>query len=324
MAVPTITSITPSSGSTRGRDIVRIAGTNFRLPNAPTPSGPILSDQQRTVSVKFQGLESNWAYSASSSLILARVPEWTGPYDITFPAPLDVRVANLDDNEVEIPGENVTRLDCYTISRPSLAAESYLQRVVREVISLFRRHVLENTHHTTSRDYSLTPSQQDTLRADGAGPLLQLTGPTLVLNRLYSLNREDEENDPLSVPNGRMRREVPVTCDLNFGVLGWANNPAHLFALTQALLLFGRDIKYVRVAIDPSDLSLGTKDYELEPDWNSFPALDSDPNSDDLLSTLSRCVVRGVHIDEEFGTILERGWIVTANDGTPVTDVQAK
>lgn len=319
MAVPTITGVNPSSGSTRGQNVIRIEGTNFRLPDPPSPTGPILSEQQKTVSVKFENVESEWAYTANPNLILARVPIWNGPYDITFPAPLDVRVANLDNSEVEIPGENATLVNSYAIDRPSLAAESYLQRAVREVIRLFRRHVLPNTHHTTQRDYSLTPAQQETLRA--SGPLVQLMGPRLPLNRFYSLNQEDPEADPLGGVNGMMRRKPPVTCNIEFTVVAWANNPTHLQGLIQAILLFHRDIKFVKVAVDPSDPSKGTKDYEFEQPWDGYPDVNTDPTADDLIYARLMSVVRGVHIDEDFGTIIERGWIITQNGGDPTLQI---
>lgn len=321
MAVPTITSVTPSSGSTRGQNVVRIAGTNFRLPPAPPPTGPVLSEQQKTVSVKFEGAESPWAYSASSSLILAKVPIWEGPYDITFPAGLDVRVANLDDAGVEIPGENATLADGYHIARPDLAAQSYLQRTVREVIRLYRRHVLQNTHHTTSRDFSLTPAQQKTLRA--SGPMVQLMGPRLPINRFYGLNREEPEQDPLGGVDAMMRRKPPVTCNVEFTVAAWANSPYHLQGLVQAILLFHRDIKFVKVAVDPSDPSKGTKDYEFEMPWDGYPDVTSDPATDDLMYAAMTSVVRGVHLDEDLGTIVERGWIITQNGGDPTVQVQA-
>ncbi|MEN6369231.1 MAG: hypothetical protein ABFD77_05985, partial [Thermotogota bacterium] len=283
-------------------------GTNFRLPNAVPATGPIHAPQQKTLSVKFQGYDSEWAYPASTSLILARVPEWRGAYDITFPAALDVRVANLDDSEVEIPGENATRADCYTISRPDCTAESHLERVLRELISLYRRHMMQNTHHTTQRDYSLTPALQETLRA--SGPLLRIHGPRVLLNRFYSLNKEEDEADALGGAKGRMRRKPEVTVDLSIGEAIWANNPFHLSALVQGLLLFHRDIKYVRVAVDPADPSKGEKAYEFEPEWGEFPNMDTEPSADDLVVSVSRCVVRGVQVDTDFGTIVERGWIV--------------
>jgi len=320
MTVPTIVSVTPSSGYTVGQNVVRIAGTGFRLPNPPSLTGPIMADQQKTVSVKFQGVESEWAYSASATLILARVPTWTGAYDVTFPLALNVRVANLDDAGVEIPGENATRTNAYSINRPGLATESYLQRVIRETIVLFRRHILKNTHYTTSRDFTLTPAQQETLRAEG--PLVQLTGPRLLLNRFDSLNREEPEADPLGGSSGMMRRKPPVTVDVEFTVALWANNPEHIHSLVQAYLLFHRDIKHVKVAVNPADLTQGTKDYEFDLAWSGYPGLNTDPTAEDLMYATAQSVIRGVHIDEDSGTIIERGWIVTQNNGEPVLQVQ--
>lgn len=320
MAIPTIAAVTPATGSTRGRDIVRITGTNFRLPGPPPLTGPVQSDQQKTVSVKFEGVESEWAYSASSTLILARVPAYVGPYDITWPAELDVRVANLDDSEVEIPTENVTLADGYAMSRPDLSAECYLRRCIREVIKLFRIHLLRNTYHTTGRDFSLTPSLQKTLRSEG--PLVQILGPRTPLNRFYSINQEDDGADPLGGVNGRMLRAEPITVDLVFPIGIWANNTTHLQALVQAYLLFHRDIKHVKVAVDPTDLSKGTKDYEFEPSWDMFPDMTTTPVYDDLSFAMAQSIVRGVHIDEDSGTIIERGWVVTQNDGYPVVEPQ--
>lgn len=321
MAVPTVTSVEPSAGSTRGGDVIRVHGTNFRLPDPVPATGPIQSDQQKTLSVQFEGVESEWAYAASSTLLLAKVPTWAGAYDISFPLQLDVRVANLDNAGVEIPGENATLADAYSIDRPSLAAETYLQRAIREVIRLFRRHVLENTHHTTSRDFSLTPALQETVRAEG--PLVQLHGPRMPINRFDSINVEGYESDPLGGPSGMMRRRRPVTVNLEFGVSIWAKGDRQLNGLIQAVLLFHRDIKYLKVPVDPGDPSKGTRDYEFEMPWPGFPEADTAPNSSDLLTATTQSHVRGVHIDEDFGTIIERGWVITQNDGVPVLQIQS-
>lgn len=317
MAVPTVTTVDPSSGSTRGLNIVKIEGSGFRLPDPPDPVGEINEDQPKTVSVQFEGQESEWAYSASDSLILARVPQYRGPYDVSFPVSLDVRVANLDNSGAEIPGERATLTDGYDVERPSLVHASHLQRVLGAVIELFRRHVTENTHYTTSRDYSLTPALQKTMRA--SGPLVQLTGPRLVLNRFRSLNREDYEGVGT---DEWIRTKPPVTVDVQIGVNFWANQFQHLHGLVQAYLLFHRDIHAVRIDIDPADPSAGTRDYEFALPWTSYPDVDTEPSADDLISAVARSEVRGVQIDEDSATIVERGWDIVDNDGYPVVDSQ--
>jgi len=320
MAVPTVTSVEPNSGSTRGRNVVRIIGSNFRPPNPVPAIGYVGSAQQKTVSVKFEGVESEWAYYASDGLILARVPAWTGSYKVTFPYALDVRVANLDDSEVEIPGESATLADGYSINRPSLQEESYLQRVIRELINIYRIHVLENTHHTTSRDFSGDPSSTETLKA--STPLVQLVGPRMPLNRFDSINYEEPEEDPLGGADGMMRRMKPVTCDLLFEIRAFALLDRHLTGLVQAILLMHRDVLFVKVLVDPNDPSKGTKDYNLDLVWDGYPELETEPNISDLLSASMTCKIRGVHIDEESGTIVERGWRITQNDGDPVLESQ--
>jgi len=321
MAIPTITSVEPNAGTTRGRSVIRIIGSNFRPPDPIPPTGYQGTAQQKTVSVKFAGVESEWAYYAADGLILARVPEWRGSYKVAFPYALDVRVANLDNSGVEIPGENATLVGGYSIDRPSLQAESYLQRAIREVIRLYRRHVVENSHHTTSRDFSGDPSSQKTLRA--TTPLLQLVGPRLPLNRFDSINREEPEVDPLGGPNGMMRRMAPVTCDVFFEIRLFALSDRHITSMVQAALLMHRDIKYVGVPNDPGDPSAGTKEYDLDMPWDGYPEIETEPNISDLLSASMLCKVRGVHIDEDFGNIVERGWITTQNDGEPVLESES-
>ena len=318
MSIPTVTAVTPAAGPTRGRNIVRVAGSNFRLPPPPPPSGYVGGEQQRTVSVRFGGVACEWAYAASATLILARVPEWAGTYDVTFPLAVDVRVANLDDAGVEIPTENATKLNAYAYGQPDLARESYLQRVCRGVLRLFRRHVLKATHIVAKRDYDDDPSSE--ARAVEATPVVHLIGPTLPINRPYSVNREEPEDDP-SNPGGFLRRNVPVTVDLEFEVVIWARTSMQLLALQQAVLMLFRDVTHLVVARDPAQPSLGAVQYEFAMPWEGFPSIDAVPNQADLCSARSRCIVRGVHVDDEIGTIIERGWLVTSD---PAVDVQRR
>lgn len=320
MAIPTVTSVQPGAGTTRGRSVIRIIGTNFRLPDPVASSGYVGTDQQKTVSVKFEGVPSDRAYAASAGLILARVPEWRGAYDITYPVGLDVRVANLNNAGVEITGENATLVNGYLIDRPSLQAESYLQRVVREFIMLYRRHVLQNSHGTTSRDFSGNPASQETLSA--TTPIIQLVGPRLYLNRFDSLVVESPEVDPLSGSNGMMRRQVPVTCDLWFEVRPFALSSRQILGLVQSVLMMHRDVRYLSVQNDPTNPANGMKRYDLDMPWEAYPEIENEPNISNLMTASMMSVVRGVHIDEEFGNIVERGWKIFQNDGEPVVDLE--
>ncbi len=322
MTIPAITNINPSSGLTRGDNIVHITGSGFRVPPAPPATGYLGGEQPKTVSVKFEGQESAWAYSASDTLILARVPEYRGPHSgITFPLALDVRVANLDDEEVEIPGENFTLQDAYAVGQPGLAEESYLQRVIRAFVHLFRRHVHDKVFVTVSRDAARQPLDDERLQAEA--PALYLKGPTAPINRFYGVNREEEVEEG---PTGWYLKRFPCTHDLEFTLTIIATSSAHLYGLLQSCILLFRDITEVRVLDDAEDDLVNPtgsyKDYEIEMPWPFAPDVDDSPNASDLFKATAGVVIRGVHIDYEAGTIIERGWKITENDGLPTTDMQ--
>jgi len=320
MAVPTITAIDPPTGNTKGGYLIRIDGTNFRLPPPPPPTGYLGGPAQKTVSVQFDGVESEWAHAIYDTGILARVPEYRGPDGATWPVQYDVRVANLDDSGVEIPGENVTLVDGFAVDRPVMTAQPYQQRLVEELIKLMRRHVMSNVHLTVTRDYADDPPSDEHLWAEM--PVIHLAGPRTVLNRFYSCNREEVEEDP-SDPELYFRRKFPVTVDMEFDIIGWAKNSRHLFAMGQAIVLLFRDIIHITIDVDPSDPARGQVSYELDmpfgnqPDYNTAPALD------DLRNFRTMCRIRGVHIDDESGTIVERGRELTVNGGNPVVNTQS-
>jgi len=321
MGIPTVTAVDPNSGPTRGYDLVAVTGTNFRLPDPP-PAGDATGDQDRTVKVSFGGVDSDWAYAASEELIYARVPEWRGDYE-TMPLPLAVRVANLDNDENEIPGENATLADGYTIDRPNLAKECYFQRACREIIRTFRRHVIKNTYMTVRRDYDEDATDWETLKA--SAPVIHLMGPRVPINRFDSVNREEAVEDPTD-PDAYLRKKEPVTTDIEFDVQVWTSASPNdaatrtLMGILQSMLLMFRDVTELRIDINPDDPDDGYYEYDFHMPWHGYPDVNSEANSHDLTGFRAICLLKGVHIDEEAGTVIERGWIVSANDGEPTVE----
>jgi hypothetical protein len=319
MSVPTISSVTPSSGRSTGRNLVKIIGTGFRVPPPPPPTGYLGGEQQKTVSVKFAGVESEWAYAASSTIIFATVPTWAGAYDVAWPISVSVRVANLSDGGVEITGENATKTTGYSYARPALAVECYLQRVLREFVKIFRRHLGVPVWLTVDVDYTDSPADQDRLRA--VAPVIHLVGPSGPLNRFDSLNREEAVDDPTD-PNGWLRRLESVAEDLVFEIRCYAPTSRQLFALGQAFTLFQRDIVEMRIPDDPAVPTGAAKTYELKCPFDGLPDYNTEPVAAGLFAWSGRFMIIGVQIDDEGGTIIQRGWRTTANDGEPTTDVQ--
>lgn len=320
VAVPTITAVDPASGRSKGRNVVRIDGTDFRIPTVPpVGSGYLGGAAQQTVSVEFGGVRAEWAEAASSSVVYCRVPIWAGSLSIPFPVDVDVRVANLDDAGSEIAGENATLVDGYQYVRPTFSTESYLMRVIGEVITLLRRHLIDNVAVTLSREYDDDPTTEQRLR--DTAPSIHLAGPRMPINRFYSENRLDSEEDPGDA-QGWIRKAVPVTTDLEFAIRIWATNPTHLTGLVQQYLLLFRDVVTVEVENDPAQPALGSNEYEIEVRWEEYPDLNVSPNFSDLYSATSGLIIRGVHIDDESATIIDRGQTVWANDGDPVLETE--
>lgn len=317
MSVPTITNIVPNTGYTRGTNVIEIRGTNFRLPPTPAATGYLGGDAQRTVSVKFDGVPSPDAQAASSSLIYAVVPTLTGTPPTTFPVLLDVRVANLADNGTEITNENVTRVDGYAMTRPELSARSMLVRLNIAVIQLLKRHVITNVALTQGRDYDDDPATWERLRA--STPALLLSGPILERNRDYGFNREDDEAVGATQ---WLRRREPVTVDLAYDVRGLASSPIHMASLGEAFMLALRDVQLLALPAVPGVTLSTDNEYEIEIVESEFPRFDSAPNTDDLYIFDARILVRGVHLDDDSATVIERGWRISTNDGAPTLDVQ--
>lgn len=298
--------------------MIRIAGTGFRLPGPPPTSGYLGGEQQRTVRVSFDGVESEWAYAASDQLILARVPQYRGPANVSFPLAQSLRVANLDDNEAEIPGEFVISTDAYTIDLPGLSTESYYQRVVRSFLHMFKRHVTPNTFSSASRDAASADFTDNRLQAKT--PCLYLIGPNTNVNRFYSVNREDFEVNPSNV-NEWMLKRFPVTLDFEFELMVCATSQMHMFSLCQACVLLFRDITDVRVP-DFAGQDEPYKDYETEMLWQFHPNTENAPDRSDLFKSRAGVIIRGVHVDDADGTIVREGYRITGNDGYPVIDIQ--
>ncbi|MCK9630000.1 MAG: IPT/TIG domain-containing protein [Bacteroidales bacterium] len=304
MAIPTFTAITPNGGLTRGRNVVQITGSNFRLPGAPPPIGYLGGAEPVTVKVTFDGVRAPWAAAATSSLILATVPTWTDPA-IALPRQATVRVANLDDMGAEIFHEHVTVLRAYTYRRPALDGSGHLTRVVESLINLFRIHVLENTVVVSGRDYSDDPAH--VARAKAEAPVVYLVGPRMPINRFSTVNREDEARDPTD-PRVWGRAPVPVTVDLGFDVNAWISGTRPALAMAAAIAEMFREITTVDVREDPNDPASPLHRHPFTMPWDRFPEVGTAPHPDDLRLISCGLLIKGVQLAGDFDTLVQYGW----------------
>lgn len=307
MTVPTITGINPAQGLSIGGNVVVIQGTGFRLPSEP-PSGYLGGAEQQTVSVKFQGVEADWSAAASATEIYCNVPAFAGTPS-ALPLEADVRVANLDDDGLEITGENVTLSEGYLYSRVDLPEETYLQAIVRELVLLLRRHVTPAVNPTASRDYDENPATVERLIA--TLPTIDLAGPRIVRSEgVRQIAKHEAEENALDSDMFERRRR-PIIVDLEFEVNGWCDSVRQAYSLSDAFLKAMRGFPY---------LGVNGHQYDLEIPWGQEPALTALPNYSDVKGFASQIVVRGVMLDAVGDTVVERGWRITDNDGEPELD----
>ena len=103
-----------------------------------------------------------------------------------------------------------------TASRPTVAREADLTRVIRQLLRELKRQVLGNVSATVSVDYDDTTLDGLNVIAMAKVPSLVLSGPTLRPNRFYSANVAHE--DVVGGVSGPelVRRKPPYTVDLVF------------------------------------------------------------------------------------------------------------
>ena len=173
MAVPTIISITPSSGHPGGRTAVKITGTNFAVP--PTPAEG--ETWAQTVKVEFGTREAYRVKPYGSDLVACVSPAWRGA--AADSVDVDVTVTNLDPVTGDpVPGETVTEVDGFTYARPSITTHDQLKWIVENVALAMKRQIIDEVVVGAHPDYD--PNQATAAIEIKSLPALVITArPTL-------------------------------------------------------------------------------------------------------------------------------------------------
>lgn len=271
MAVPTLSTLTPSSGVPTGGHLVEITGTNFRLPTA-APAGVFpVPERPPSVRVSFGGVQSSMVAVVSATRLLVSVPKRSMPLAADGQTTLgtedvDVVVENIDDSGVLIPGETVTAADAYTYTRPGIAHNAPRRRVQRAadtLVDLLRSEVLANTVLDTSTDYD---PDTGTARIETQSiPQLVLTGPTLTFNAFFT-SRENYLVEGI-VPGAQYRKRRHRVVDLSFEIIGVTRSTVEMNNLIELLeLVVDRNVN-VQFECEPG----GGDFIPLELSWTTDP-----------------------------------------------------
>ena len=284
MAIPTISTITPSQGRTGGRVIATIVGTNFRQYDAPATTGavPVPPDPIR-VTFGTKVAERVWVLTATQIMVLVPPNE---------PGIVDVLLENIDANGDLIPTETVTKTIGYTYKRPDLTNENPIELVTRAMIRLLKSQVIENVSLTTHTDFDGSPLDACNITELATLPAVILTGPRTEEDRLYSPNTRKQ----ILLPDGSYRTlRACMTLDLVFDITLLSDSTMELLALvketTQCVFR-----EHCRVLRNQQDASEGTVPYKLAFD-RQFE-VGSKENDNNLRQASATVRIYGVDMDE--------------------------
>lgn len=308
MAVPTISSINPTSGLTGGRNLVTVVGTNFRIPPDPPAAGPTNGQVPQTVRITIGGK------------LATQIEVWSAT-KLTFLSPIhdagavNVVLQNLDNLAAPISGEVVTATNGFTYVMPNLSTQSDFNRVVGTLLLEMRRQIMSEVVTTVHTDWSVAPNSLG-ITAIAKLPALVLVGPNMNENRLFSQNHGDEVDAGGGIT---LFRRNPYTVDLLFNFTGISAKESELLNLMALVTQFFHRNKYLVMDRDPSDLSKGTVKYEMDFPPDGEPKVIGSANNSNIRSFSGKFVVYGFDLEDVAGIINDEVVDETYQVTNPIT-----
>jgi hypothetical protein len=317
MAIPTITSITPNSGLTRGKNLVNIVGTGFVVAGFPD-FGSGITKPLTTIKVKVGGRLSTYAYAVTETTAIAKIPEWRGDYkDLDENLALDFWLANLDENGDEIPGENVTVAGGYSVHRKALVGSTVVENVLREFMKYLRRHIHPNVWLTTERLYSDADDVPDRIRT-ATSPLIHINGVVEDYNALAQPVGV-QEFDVVGDDTVFNVLEPPTTVDLVMSNIMVYSNEKHIsqiLGLSHAFQSTLRNNPFLFVDAPAWDLTEGEYEYAMRLD--DQPEFDVEPTGDGLKSFKVGITIESVDVMDGIEQRTDEGHTVEAADSPEI------
>lgn len=285
MAVPTITSVSPTRGPTAGATICEIAGTNFRVPSQ-FPGG---------VRVFFGTTEAALVRVASATRLVVTAPK----HD---PGTVTITVRNAGPFNEQIGSESATLADAFTFARPVLTTDidSDYARVVRVLIRLFRREVIDEVVYSEHLDWSREPSAIPRVVGIAKTPALVLNGPQLRENKVYRTAAPYLVDAPVEAHKDT--RRPARTLDLVFtlvGVCGASEGSGILHNLMAATTACMEANNYLYLDRDPADARKGQVRYDFG--FDADFAVDPAPNQSGVAAFSGQIAVYGFDLESFAG-----------------------
>lgn len=305
MAVPTITSITPDSGLTLGRNQVEIIGTNFAVP----VEFPETEDNSAFQSIKvfFGALQSPAAFAITATRAVAIVPTYLSDAMGVGGDAVDVTLYNLDEDGVEVPGESVVEVGGYTYTRPTLTDEQAAEYVIRRFVSYLRRHIIPNVWITMDRQF---PDELLEKVKCAELPLIWINGVDWEFDPLsQQMGEEEVVTSPTDFKVYRPGTSVMLAMP-SIHIYSRAAHPREIYALAQSFLNTFRDVPHLYCDPYAFDTASTEYAYPLMIPMNGAPSFELGPENDGLKICTVGAVIEEVDLNDLAGTLVDIGWTV--------------
>jgi len=307
MGIPTISDISPNHGSTRGRNIVDIAGTNFSMPPDPPldSSGPAF----QSIKVMFGSLQSPEAFAITPTRAIAVVPTYEGDEMGAEGDSVDVTLYNLDSTGAEIPGEEIV-FSSYLYNRPLFTDVQVLEYIMGRFVSYLRRHVTPNVWVTMGRSYSEGEDQVDEQIKAAQKPLIWINGVDTPMNNDLTLMGSQEIMDgPTNFNVFRPGTAVNISMP-SIQIYSGEEHPREIFALCQAMIDALKDVPHLNCNAPAFNTEESVYNYPMSIPRDGMPSFDLGPEVDGLKICRLAVTIEEVSLTELAGTLTNIGWTV--------------
>ena len=309
MALPTVTSHTPTRGHTGGMVFIAFIGTGFALPADPDTTSLPVPAPGASMSITFGGVEALDIRVEDDETVtcLAPICPLVNSDGIPIPGKVDIVLTNLDADGDPVAGESVTITDGFEYLRPNLSAksfphwvlETFMRQIILQVVPRVGLAVHTDFRDGEEIDYDKIPE----------APCLVLTDVDFVT----STTQQRQGAQEIQLANGRfVKRRAPSVFDCELSIAGIATTPTEIMTLLTATELFFRKNTKLAVSrsIDKADPTAGTLLLILE--YGPLQSMRiTAGGSDSNIRTFAKTVsIRGIPFEEIPGL---------PNEGTALT-----
>lgn len=294
MAVPTISSVSPTTGPAAGGNLITIAGTGFRLPTAAYANPVVAITPSVRVTVNGRAARQvNVLATTELQVLMPRYWHQGASLAADTYSPVSIVVTNLDAAGNPIAGETVTAVAAYTYARWDIGAprrDPSLYRIAKELIYALKLEVDRYTHMTTYVEYGELGSATVIKGAE-------LPSVNLVVNTPRDVEYSQNDNTPEEIEqlDGSFHRyEGASTHMLEITLYLTGTGTREALSLVAAVEEFVQVNPELLVDAD-QDLYPGEEDsYPLEISRDPFVV--STPNDSAIVTYSMQLRVRGIAV----------------------------